>query len=413
LSINRKALIVEENNTVPYDPRVWQEATTLRDAGWLVTVICPAAIGVHPDQRESGKTVYPEDLDGVTVYRFPLTFAEKGIIDYLAEYLSAFTAIARLSWLVWRRESFDIIHFCNPPDIFFPISIFYRLLGARVIFDHHDLFPEFVAWRYRGLPGTFLYAVARVTEFLTFRSANIVISTNESYRRIAIERGGVPAERVIVVRNGPKRDQFAPVDPLLTLKRGFPYLACYAGIMGHEDGVLELLSSIRYLVHDLDRRDILFVLLGDGSIYSQAMALVAAWELQDVLQMPGLIHDKLILRQYFCTADVLLAPEPLTPLNAHSTFIKIGEYMAMGKPIVAYDLPESRYTAQESAIYVQPGDIQGYGRAIVTLLDDPERRQRMGALGRQRFMNHLSWEDQQAELLRAYANALGDELNRY
>lgn len=402
----QKALIVVENNAVPYDTRVWQEATTLRDAGWSVTVICPAIIGVHSDRQAPGKTVDAEDLEGVTVYRFPLTIAEKGIAGYLAEYLSAFTAIARLSWRIWRRDRFNIIHFCNPPDIFFPISLFYRLLGARAVFDHHDLFPEFVAWRYRGLAGKLFYLIARVTEYLTFRSANVVISTNESYRRIAIKRGGVRADRVFVVRNGPKRDQFEPVEPLPALRRGFPYLVCYAGVMGYEDGILELLSSIHYLVHDLGRCDILFVLLGDGPIYSQAMELVTAWSLQDILVMPGMIHDKLVLRQYLCTADLLLAPEPLTPLNLHSTFIKIGEYMAMGKPIVSYDLPESRYTAQESAIYVQPGDLQGYGQSIVTLLDDPERRQRMGRLGRQRFMDHLTWEDQQGELLRAYTNAL-------
>ncbi len=406
MSHSRKVLIVIENSAVPFDPRVWPEATTLRDAGWTVTVICPDIVEVHPDQKAAGKTVEPEDLDGVIVYRFPLAMAMEGVADYLVEYLSAFSAIARLSWRVWRRDHFDIIHFCNPPDIFFPIAIVYRLLGARVVFDHHDLFPEFVASRYRGLPGRLFYAMARVTEYLTFRSANAVLSTNESYRRIAIERGGVSADRVRVVRNGPKRGQFTPVEPVPALKRGFPYSACYVGVMGHEDGVLELLLSIRYIVHDLGRRDILFVLLGEGAVYSQALEQVAAQGLEGVVVMPGVIRDKLLLRQHLCTADVLLSPEPLTPLNAHSTFIKIGEYMAMGKPVVAYDLVESRYTAQESAVYVRPGDIQGFGRAIVALLDDSERRQRMGALGRQRFLNHLSWEDQQGELLRAYTTAL-------
>lgn len=405
---SKKALIVVENNAVPYDLRVLQEATTLLDAGWKVTVICPAAIGVHSDQQAAGKAVEATELNGITVYRFPLKFAEKGVLGYLTEYLSAFTAIARLSWRIWRQERFDIIHFCNPPDIFFPISIFYRLMGARVVFDHHDLFPEFVAWRYRGLSGKLLYALARMTEYLTFRSANVIISTNESYRRIAMERGRVPGDRVIVVRNGPKRGKFDPVEPLPSLKRGFPYLACYAGVMGYEDGILELVSSIRYLTKDLGRTDILFVLMGDGPVYDQAMAQVTDWGLNKNILMPGMIHDKLVLRQHLCTADVLLAPEPLTPLNAHSSFIKIGEYMAMGKPIVSYDLPESRYTAQEAAVYVKPGGIQEYATAIADLLDDSKRRQRMGTLGRLRFMNCLSWEDQQPELLRAYKNALAN-----
>ncbi len=405
MSNTRKALIVVENASVPEDVRVWYEATTLRDAGWQTTVICPTEEKIGA--RKPAPVVFglADSLEGVMIFRFPLDHAQDGALGYVNEYITAWISIARLSWRVWRAKHFDVIHFCNPPDIFFPIGFFYRLLGARVVFDHHDLFPEVVAWRFRGLPGRLLHALARVTEYLTFRSANAVISTNESYRRIAMERGGVPANRVRVVRNGPKQDRFVPVEPVPALKRGFPYSACYAGVMGEDDGVLELLSSIRYLVHDLGRRDILFNLLGDGAVRSQALKQVVAWGLQDVVVMPGML-DNLLMRQYLCTADVCLSPEPLTPFNARSTFIKIGEYMAMGKPIVAYDLPESRYTAQESATYVQSGDIQGYGRAIVALLDDSERRQRMGALGRQRFVNYLSWEGQKDELLRAYDTAL-------
>jgi glycosyltransferase involved in cell wall biosynthesis len=409
VSNTRKVLIVEENSYPPFDIRVWYEATALRDAGWQVTVICPAATGVHADKETSGVTGTPENLDGVTVYRFPLTFAEGSVFSYLVEYLSAFASIVWLSWRVWRDGRFDIIHFCNPPDIFFPIGLLYRLLGARVVFDHHDLFPEFVTWRYHGLLGRLLYVIARVTEYLSLRSANAVISTNQSYRRIAMERGGISEDRVLVVRNGPKINEFVPVEPVPALKRGFPYLVCYAGVMGHEDGVLELLTSIRYIVHDLGRRDILFVLLGDGAVRSQALDNVAAWGLETVVDMPGMIQDRLLLRRYMCTADVLLSPEPLTPLNVHSTFIKVGEYMAMGKPTVAYDLDGTRHTAGRAAVYVEPGNIQEFGQAIVTLLDDPERRQRMGDIGRQRILNHLGWEHQQQNLFRAYAIALAEE----
>lgn len=406
MSNNRRVLIVEENSFIPIDTRVWYEVTTLRDAGWDVSVICPKESDIHTGKSATKRTSTPENLEGVTVYRFPLTFAEHGLFDYLVEYFSAFTAIARLSWCVWRKGHFDIIHFCNPPDIFFPIAIFFRLLGARVIFDHHDLFPELVAWRYDGFVGKLLYGFARVTEYLTFRSANVVISTNQSYRQIGRERGNVPAERIVVVRNGPKRDEFTPVEAVLTLKRDFPYMACYAGVMGYEDGVLELLQSIRYIIQDLGRHDILFILLGDGSMRPQALATVKAWGLEDFIDFPGMVRDKLLLRQYLCTADVLLSPEPLTPLNAHSTFIKVGEYMAMGKPIVGYDLVETRYTAQDAAVYVEPGNETEFGRAIVALVDDPERRRLMGESGRQRLLNHLSWEHQQDELFRAYSIAL-------
>jgi glycosyltransferase involved in cell wall biosynthesis len=403
---NRKVLIIEENNAVPFDRRVWQEATTLRDADWSVTVICPAAIGVTPDQNASGRPIQRESLDGITVYRFPLTFATGGFAGYLAEYLLAFIAIARLSWRVWCHEHFDLIQFCNPPDIFFPIGLFYRLLGARVIFDHHDLFPELIARRYSGMTGKLLYVLSRMTEYLTFHSANVVISTNQSYRQIAMGRGRVSEDHVIVLRNGPKSDEFVPVEPTSKLKRGFPYLACYAGVMGYEDGVLELISSIQYIIHEMDRRDILFILLGDGAIRSQALAQVNSWNLEAVIDMPGMIHDNFLLRQYLSTADVCLSPEPLTPLNAHSTFIKVGEYMAVGKPVVAYDLQETRFTAQEAALYATPGDVGDFGRAIAALMDDPERRRRMGEFGRQRFLSCLSWDHQKQNLFQAYNVAL-------
>jgi glycosyltransferase involved in cell wall biosynthesis len=401
LPAGKKVLIVEENSFVPIDKRVWYEATTLRDAGWQVAVICPNML----DPLDRTRT--PEILEGVRVYRFPLARAQRGVLGYLSEYWSAFWAIARFSWRAWREFRFDVIHFCNPPDLFAPIAMFYRLLGVSVVFDHHDLFPELVLWRYQGLTARMIYAIARLGEYLTFRSANAVISTNESYRQVALDRGKVPAERVVVVRNGPKRDQFVPVEPVPNLRRGFPHMVAFAGVMGPEDGVTELVQSIRYLVHDLGRRDLLFVLLGDGAVRAQAQADIKSWGLEDVVEFTGMIRDDVLLRQYLCTADVLLSPEPPTPLNMRSTFIKVGEYMALGKPIVAYKLPETQHTAQDAALYVEPGDTQAFGRAILALLDDPQRRQCMGEMGRKRVLDCLSWESQQAELLRAYRIALG------
>jgi glycosyltransferase involved in cell wall biosynthesis len=402
---DKKVLIVEENSSVPLDKRVWYEATTLRDAGWQVAVICSAPLHT-PGGEVIDTTRIPEILEGIRIYRFPMVEARQGVLSYLREYLTAFCSIARVSWRVWRELRFDVIHFCNPPDLFAPIATFYRLLGASVVFDHHDLFPELVLWRYHGLAARVFYAVARVGEYLTFHSANAVISTNESYRHIAMDRGKVPSDRIVVVRNGPKRDKFIPVDPVPSLKRGFPYLAAFAGVMGPEDGVIELLQSIYYIVHDLGRQDILFVLLGDGSVRARVQANAVSWGIKDVVDFPGMIRDDFLLRQYLCTANVLLSPEPLTPLNIRSTFIKVGEYMALGKPIVAYELPETQHTAQDAAVYVKPGDTQAFGRAILTLLENPHRGRCMGEIGQKRVRDYLSWEHQQGELLRAYSIAI-------
>ena len=405
MSEGRRAVIVEENSAVPMDIRVWYEATALQDAGWDVTVVCPEGWYGILGGDGSAVTGALEHLEGVSIYRFPLDQAQRGALSYLREYASGFLSIATVCWRIWCQDRFDTIPFCNPPDSFFPIALFYRMLGARVVFDHHDLFPELVAEQFPGLLGKALYALARISEFLTFRVSHIVMSTNESYRQIAVGRGKIPRGRTVVVRNGPKISQFVPVDADPAIRRGHRFVACYAGGMGFQDGLMELVAAIRYVVQEAGRHDILFVLLGDGAARSQTLAALRAWELEEVVDMPGMIRDKALLRCYLSTADVLLSPEPLTPLNTRSTFVKVAEYMAMGKPVVAFDLAETRITAEEAAVYVESGDTRAFGRAILTLLDDPERRVRMGEIGRQRVLSQFGWEHQEPSLLRAYEMA--------
>ncbi|MGB7297134.1 MAG: glycosyltransferase family 4 protein [Candidatus Aminicenantales bacterium] len=398
-------MIVLENSAVPQDIRVWYEATTLRDAGWDVTLVCPDLMYGSSCRDASRVGGAAETHEGLNISRFRLTQAQCGVLSYVREYASAFISIGRVCWRIWRKARFDTIQFCNPPDIFFPIALFYRALGARIIFDHHDFFPEMIEGRFSGFAGNILYGLARIAEFLTFRLSHVVISSNESYRQMAIKRGRVCRDRVFVVRNGPKIDQFVPIDPDMALKRGFPLMACYAGVMGPEDGAMELLAAVRFIIKEVGRKDILFVFLGDGSVRAEVLAAVKAWNLESFVDMPGMICDNTVLRRYLSTADLLLSPEPLTPLNACSTFIKIGEYMAMGKPIVAFDLAETRITAADAAEYVEPADIRGFGRTILNLLDDPERRKYMGSIGRQSVLSQIGWEHQERSLLRAYEMA--------
>jgi glycosyltransferase involved in cell wall biosynthesis len=398
----RSALIVVENSWLPFDPRLWQMAESLRDAGWRVTVICPAASGEAASSAGHVALDSPDEVDGIRVYRFPVVAATSGVKGYLQEFVSAFVSITRLSWRVWRQDRFDLMHLCNPPDIFFPLAAFYRLLGVRVLLDYRDLFPEQIDWRYRGLTRRLLIATARIMEYLTFRSVHAVLATNHSYRQIAIQRGRMAPDRVVVVRYGPESATFVPAEPDPQIKGEYPYLACYAGVMGPEDGLLDMVKAIRYVIQDLERRDIKFLLMGDGVTRQAALDRIKAWRLGDQVQMPGMILDKQQLRRNLSTADVCLSPEPLTPLNARSTFIKIGDYMALGKPVVATDLTETRYTAQDAARYVPPGDTAAFGRAIVELIDDPAQRQQMGDYARQRTLNELSWEHQQAHLFRLY-----------
>lgn len=406
MSRDKSALIIVENSFIPLDIRVWTEARALRDHGWKVAIINPMPTGRFADPEVT--PYQPVEREGIKVYAFPLSVAHHGAGQFMREYLTASIAIARLSWRAWRTRRFSVIHLCNPPDIFFPIALFYGLFGVRTIFDHHDLFPEQISERFTGLTRRVLYGAARVTEALTFHSAHIVISTNESYRDVALKRGGKDARRVFVVRNGPRLSEFTPCQPVPALKQGFPFMACYVGVMGHEDGLLELADSIRHVVVELGRKDILFVLIGDGAVRAELLEQLEKWQVGDVTAAPGMITDRLLIRQYLATADVCLAPEPLTPLNQHSTFIKISEYMAMGKPIVAYDLKETRFTAGAAAVYVQPGDTSAFGEAITALIDQSARRQEMGRYASQRVAEVLSWEQQEPGLIRAYDAALAE-----
>jgi glycosyltransferase involved in cell wall biosynthesis len=409
-STKGKALIIEENSRVPTDVRVWYEATTLRDNGWEVTVICPASSDNHKASGQSLSDIEPVDLEGVSVYYFPLPKAKEGMLAFLEEYVLAFISISRLCWRVWRDKRFDILHICNPPDMFFPVALFYRLLGAGVIFDHHDLFPEFISHRYSGWLGKMLNAAARAMEFLTYQSTHLTITVNQSYGRLAVSRGNVSPENVIIVRNGPKAEEFSPVEPILELKKGFPIMVSYLGVMGYGDGIPEMIDSIHYILMELGRRDIFFTLIGDGAKRAEALQKIRQWGLDENVYMPGTIRDRLIIRQYLSTSDICLSPEPLTPLNAHSTFIKVAEYMAMGKPVVAYNLAETRWTAGDSAMYVEPGDIREFGRAVVRLADQHDQRLKMGTLGRERIVNILGWEHQEALLLHAYEKVLNRNL---
>jgi len=254
------------------------------------------------------------------------------------------------------------------------------------------------------LRGRIVVRLAHLAESLTLRSANVVMATNESYRHIAIERGGVEPRNVFVVRNGPELATFQPVAGDPTLKQGLPYLACYLGVMGPEDGIEPMLEAIRFVVHDLGRRDVRFVLIGDGSMRPFALSRIAEWDLISRVDMPGRLPEDDVKR-YLSTADVCLSPDPYSPLNNLSTMNKIMEYMVMGKPLVSFDLKEARYSAQEAAVYVPCGDVRAFGQAIVDLLDDPVRRQQMGEFGRRRVLEELAWEHQKPNLLAAYSTA--------
>ncbi len=390
--ISKHVLILVENLSVPFDRRVWQESCALRDAGFRVTVICPR--GVHYDRE-------PEVvIDGIRILRYPLKPATQGPLSYLREYSLALWHTSLLAIKVRREGPIDIVQACNPPDLLFVIAFFLKLAGARFVFDHHDLVPELLLSRFTGTH-RILYASTRALERLTFAVADAVISTNESYREVALTRGKMTPERVVVVRSAPNVEKFKPTTPDDELRRGKPYLLAYVGVMGPQDGVDFALRAVKKLHTECGRDDFHCIFMGGGDVLDEMIALSNELGIQDFVEFTGRVPDEFVQR-CLSTADVCLSPDPLNPLNNVSTMNKVVEYMTMGKPIVSFDLHEAKVSAGPAARYVAPNDTSAFAAAIDELLRDPEQRAAMGSVGKERVHKELSWEMSRRKLLELY-----------
>ena len=391
----RRVLILVEDLPVPFDRRVWSEAQTLRDAGWRVTIVAP---------RGEGARRWHDRIDRIEVFRYPLPTTAAGLANHLVEYAVAIPATLLLSLLAWRGRRFDVVHLCNPPDFLFPIGRLFGALGAAVVFDQHDLAPE-VYVAQGGRQGGAVHRFLLWSERATYRSADAVIATNETYRRFALTRGQVPAARLFVVRSAPDPGRVFRVDADDLLKEGRPHLVVYLGTMGPQDGVDLFVRAARSL---LDQRpgQVRFLAVGGGNQLDAMRTLAAGLGLsEEDLAFTGRIPDEQV-RVALSTADLAISPDPANDFNEYCTMNKTLEYMAVGLPVVAFDLEETRVSAAEAAVYAEPNDPAGLARLALHLLDEPQKRASMGAVGRKRIAGPLSWERSATSLLAAYQGAL-------
>ncbi len=391
-SVGSRVLMLLENGPYTHDARVPHEAKALTSAGYEVSVICPR--GPQKPWREL--------LNGVHIYRFPPPPTGDGLLGYLLEYGYAMVATFLLSLLVLVREGFDVIHAHCPPDTFVLIAAFYKLLGKRFVFDHHDLAPEMYYYaRFRNGGSRLVYHTLVLLEKLSCRLADRVIATNESYKAVEMERGRVPEERVTVVRNGPDLERLQPVEPDPALRQRANTILAYVGGMGPQDGVDYLLRALHHLIYNLHRYDVFCVIVGQGDVLPDLKALARELHIEEYVWFTGWIPDEDMIR-CLSTADICVDPDPSNPFNDRCTMVKMMEYMALGKPTVAFDLPEHRVTAQDAAVYARPNDELDFAQHIAVLMDDPERRKRMGQIGRERIETELAWPCQEKYLLEAY-----------
>ena len=388
-------LIIVENLPLPFDRRVWQEARTLKAAGATVSIICPTGKGFEKRY---------EEIEGIHIHRHTLPLEASGALGFLLEYGAALFWWTLLSWRIFFKRGFDVIQGCNPPDLIFIAALPFKLLGVKYIFDHHDINPELYEAKFdkRG----FFWKLMVLFERLTFRAADVSIATNNSYRRIAIERGGMEPDKVFVVRSGPDLSRLKKVDPVESWKNGRRFMVGYVGVMGEQEGIDLLIDAAEHLIRNRGREDVQFVLVGGGPSLAGLKTQVQERGLGDYITFTGRAPDRELF-EVLSTMDIGINPDRVNAMNDKSTMNKIMEYMSLGKPIVQFDVTEGRFSAQEASLYAKANDPVDLAEKIEDLLSDPAARARMGAFGRLRVEQELNWSRQIAPLLNAYRAALG------
>ena len=387
----KRVLMLLENNSYPQDIRVRNEARTLVAAGYRVSVICP---------RRSGQP-WHEALDGVWVYRFPLPGGANGFLGYLLEYSVSMAAMSLLSLLVLLREGFDFVHAHNPPDTLVALGAFYKVLGKRFVYDHHDLAPELYYARFRGKGNRLVYRALTLFERISCQLADHVIAVNLSHKMVEIQRDEVPEGRISIVRNGPDLRNMSVRETTPALEVNGKTVVAYVGEVGFQDGVDCLLRALRHLIRIEQRRELLCVLVGSGDALNEMKHLARDLGIEADVKFVGRVaHSE--VNDWLAIADICVAPEPSNPYNDRTTVVKMTEYMAAGKAIVAFDLPEHRATAEKAALYACPNDEIDLAAKIAVLMDDADERSRMGEKGRRRIKDGLAWSYQEKLLLQVY-----------
>lgn len=390
-----KVLMLVENLPVPFDRRVWQEANALKKAGFKVSVICPKGNGYEKSF---------EVIDDIYIYRHPLPIEAKRFFGYLLEYATSLMWGFILSVRVLSERGFDVIHACNPPDLLFLIALPYKFfLRKMFVFDHHDINPEL--YLAKGEKKGFFYKLLLLFEKLTFKTADVSIATNQSYKEIALTRGKKEKNNVFVVRSAPNIkhiERFISDEPHdIAIKKTRKYMIAYVGVMSKQDGIDYLLRAIDYIIHKERRNDISFVLIGKGPEWESLVRYAQELKLQDYVTFTGRLPDREMIA-YLSACDICVNPDVVTEFNDKSTMNKILEYMAVGKPIVQFDMREGKYSAQDASLYAKPNDEIDFAKKILLLLEDEGLRKKMGEIGKARIKNDLSWDNSEKELIKAY-----------
>ncbi len=391
-------LLIVENNSVPFDKRVWREALALKDSGAEVSVIAPI--------YETDKDKF-EIVERVNIFRYNLRFSSGSKIGYIYEYFIAFVKTIFLFNKLLKKGKFDVVHVANPPDIFWPLALYCKILRIKFIFDEHDLTPETLLSRFEisKEKAGIIYEILRLFQTLSYKYSDAIISTNESYRKRAVESISKNKDKVFVVRNGPDTRKFKSVPVNEDLKKGKKYLFAYIGIMAVQDGVDYIVNAANSLIKKKKFDDFIIYLIGSGSDTDRLKKMTADFKLEEYIKFTGRIPDEPAL-EILSTADICLSPDPFNPLNDSSTMNKVMEFMSLSKPIVSFDLTEAKFSAQDAAMYVKNNNVDAFAEGIMKLIIDKDCRIQMGRAGKKRVDEVLSWQKQIIYLINVYKYVL-------
>lgn len=396
--MKKKALIFIEDGSFTYDNRVIREANALIDNGWDITVISPKYADDPFHKKINGN---------LRVYYYPKPHF-KSIISHITEGSVTLFLGSLLTLWVYVRHGFSVFHACNPMDILWMIALPYKLIGKKFIFDEHDLCIELCLSRGSVKKGSLVYKLLAFLEKYSYKFADAVLATNASYKEIAIKRGGKRPEDVFVVRNGPDLKKFEKVAPDTRIKEDGDVLVGYLGNMNPQDGVDYLLKAAHDIVHKRVRSDIRFVLIGGGMSQPNLVKQSVTMGLENNVTFTGRIPDDEMLST-LNACDICVQPDPHNLLNDISTMNKVMEYMAFEKPVIAFDLKETRVSCGNAALYVTPNNSTELAEKILYLAKNSELRTKMGRIGRERVEKKLAWNYSIPNLLSAYEHVLRKE----
>jgi len=385
--MKKNALLIVQNNSFPFDKRVYREATSLKENGYNVFVICPRSN--HDKEKE---LVYEE----IHIKRYKDYLAKGGVVSYLLEYASSVLKIFFLFLASVIKNKIDVVHVANPPDFFWPIALTCKLFGIKFIYDQHDLSPEMSMVKFQN---RILKKLLMLNEKLTVKFADAIIVVNNNFKERLITEWGTDRNKITVVYNGPHESFRVIQNDAMSDKYKNKKVILYIGLMTVNDNIEVIVNAANELINNRNKKDLHFVLIGDGDVRKKMEELAASYSITKNIEFTGIVNHDMV-RKFLNVAEVCIAPDLPNGLNEYLTLVKVLEYMKTSKAFVAFKLKETMDFANGAGLYAD--DEADFASKIIYLLENPDVSATMGALGSKIINDNYLWSHSEEKLLNLY-----------